>query len=67
MENNTKIKTSYIRLFNSTNGKEVLDHLEKITLKRCLGPDSKPSEIWYLEGQRALVKTIMNMASNKAN
>lgn len=51
------------RLFASPEGEALLAHLRKITLERCLGPDSGESALRHLEGQRHLVLHLLSLAA----
>jgi len=51
------------RLFATTEGEALLAHLRKITLERCLGPDSGESALRHLEGQRHLVLHLLSLAA----
>lgn len=48
----------FTRLFATTAGQQVLQHLKNITLNRILGPAASDAELRFLEGQRALVHQI---------
>jgi len=51
------------RLFASPDGVALLAHLRAITLDRCLGPESSPSALRHLEGQRHLVLHLLSLAA----
>jgi len=51
------------RLFASPEGEALLAHLRKITLDRCLGPDSGEPALRHLEGQRHLVLHLLSLAA----
>ncbi|CCG41972.1 Bbp19 family protein [Magnetospirillum molischianum] len=51
------------RLFASPEGEALLAHLRKITLDRCLGPESSKSALRHLEGQRHLVLHLLSLAA----
>ncbi len=50
-----------IRLSQTTDGKTVLTYLRKKVTHRILGPEATTQELWYLEGQRALIATMEKM------
>ncbi len=56
-----EIARSFTRLFASEDGQKVLAHLQVITFHRALGPASEDAQLRYLEGQRALVATILRL------
>lgn len=53
-----RLRQAFAKCFITGEGKIVLSFLRRITIERCLGPDSADSEFHYLEGQRQLVKKI---------
>lgn len=53
---------NFARVFNSTDGRAVLEHLRKITIERVLGPNATDSELRGLEAQRALVHQIEQLS-----
>ena len=56
-----EIARSFSRLFSSQDGQRVLAHLQVMTFHRVLGPGSEDVQLRYLEGQRALVATILRL------
>ena len=50
-----------VRLSGTTDGKKVLEHLKSRILNRILSPDATTQELWYLEGQRALIAYLDNL------
>lgn len=54
------ISAIYTKTFLTNSGKQVLEHLRKITIERTLGPNSTESELRSLEAQRMLVHQIEN-------
>lgn len=56
-----EIQHALVRLSQSTDGKMVLEHLKSRTLNRTLSPDCPTQELWYLEGQRALIAYLDNL------
>ncbi len=49
------------RLFSSEDGQKVLAHLQDITFCRALGASAQDGHLRYVEGQRALVATILRL------
>ena len=62
-----RITKSFARCFRTTDGKEVLAFLQKITKHRVLGSDATDAQLRTLEGQRALVLTIERMIERGVN
>jgi hypothetical protein len=56
-----EIEKAFARLFASDDGQKVLAHLQVVTFQRALGPDSGDAQLRYLEGQRAMVATILRL------
>ncbi len=50
---------SYARVFAGGDGRRVLDHLRGLTMNRALGPAAPDAALRHLEGQRALVASIL--------
>ena len=55
------VQHAMVRLRNTSDGKKVLEHLKSRTLNRTLSPDATTQELWYLEGQRALIAYLDNL------
>ncbi|MBL6934029.1 MAG: hypothetical protein ISR48_01315 [Alphaproteobacteria bacterium] len=53
------VAKAFARCFRGAAGKTVLSHLRGITIERRLGPDASEASLRHLEGQRALVATIL--------
>ncbi|SEH45235.1 hypothetical protein [Magnetospirillum fulvum] len=51
------------RLFATPEGEALLAHLRKLTLERCLGPQSGESALRHLEGQRHLVLHLLSLVA----
>lgn len=51
----------FARLFSSDDGKKALAYLQVMTFQRALSPNSADAELRYLEGQRAMVGTILRL------
>ncbi|MGH1403632.1 MAG: hypothetical protein ACRBDL_05265 [Alphaproteobacteria bacterium] len=49
------------RLFSSEDGQKVLAHLQDITFCRVLGASAQDGHLRYVEGQRALVATLLRL------
>ena len=56
-----EIQHAMTRLAGTTDGKMILEHLKSRTLNRTLAPDATSQELWYLEGQRALIAYLDNL------
>ncbi len=56
-----EIEKAFARLFASHDGQKVLAHLQVTTFQRALGPGSSDEHLRYLEGQRAMVATILRL------
>ena len=56
-----EVQHAMVRLMNTVDGKKVLEHLKSRTLNRTLSPDATTQELWYLEGQRALIAYLDNL------
>ena len=55
------IEKSFARLFASDDGQKVLAHLQVITFHRALGPGVADDQLRYMEGQRAMIATILRL------
>lgn len=55
------VEKAFARVFSTDDGKVVLSHLQSITFQRALGPDAPDAQLRYLEGQRAMIATIMRL------
>lgn len=53
-----QIAYALTRLANTTDGKTVLNYLKKKISNHVLAPQASNQELWYLEGQRALIATM---------
>jgi hypothetical protein len=68
----TKIQTrdierAFARLFSTADGQAVLSHLQAITFQRALGAGSTDQQLRYLEGQRAMVASILRLIDRGRN
>lgn len=57
------IEKSFARLFQTDDGKRVLSHLQSISFSRVMGMESTDAQLRYMEGQRAMVATILRLIS----
>ncbi len=55
------VERAFTRLFTSDDGQKVLSYLQVITFQIALGPDSADEQLRYMEGQRAMVATILRL------
>ena len=55
------------RLFQSHEGRYLLDYLRAITIERTLGPETSDTLLRHLEGQRQLVAMLAKMVEHGAN
>ncbi len=62
-----EIERIFARLFLSEDGQKVLGHLQAITFQRALGPGAADEQLRYLEGQRAMVATILRLIDRGRN
>lgn len=61
------IEKSFARLFASDDGQKVLSHLQVITFHRALGPGVADQHLRYMEGQRAMIGTILRLIDRGRN
>ena len=64
---NRDTERAFARLFTSEDGQRVLGHLQAMTFQRALGPDTSDQQLRYLEGQRALVASILRLFDKGRN
>lgn len=57
------IARAYARLFATDDGQLVMAHLQGQTFLRTMNPDTPDSHIRFIEGQRALVHTILRFVA----
>jgi hypothetical protein len=55
------IERTYARLFASDDGQKVLAHLQVMTFHRAMGPSCPDEQLRYMEGQRAMVASILRL------
>jgi hypothetical protein len=53
-----RLNASFLGVFNSAAGKEVLDYLKISFVQSVLGPTSSDAELRYREGQRSVIGII---------
>ncbi|MCB1563470.1 MAG: hypothetical protein KDJ75_07845 [Alphaproteobacteria bacterium] len=56
-----EVEKAFARLFSSDDGRKVLAHLQVMTFQRALGPGTSDEQLRYLEGQRAMVASILRL------
>lgn len=56
-----ELQHSFVRAFGTNDGQDVLAYLRQVALDRELPPTCSGRELRHLEGQRALVRHILNM------
>ena len=56
-----QVARALVRLSNTTDGKIVLDYINQKITNRVLAPNASNQELWYLEGQRALIATLHHL------
>ena len=56
-----EIERLFARFFISEDGRKVLAYLQMMTFQRAASPSSAESEIRHMEGQRALMATILRL------
>jgi len=56
-----EIEKAFARLFLSEDGQKVLAHLQVLTFQRALGANSSDNELRYMEGQRAMMGSILRL------
>ena len=55
------IERTYARLSTSDDGQKVLAHLQVMTFHRAMGPSCPDEQLRYMEGQRAMVASILRL------
>ncbi len=55
------IEKAFARTFATTEGQKVLAHLNGLTFMRAAGMDVPDQSLRYMEGQRALLATILRL------
>lgn len=55
------IEKCFARLFSSDDGRKALAYLQHMTFQRALSSSSSEAQLRYLEGQRALMASILRL------
>jgi len=61
------VEKTFARLFASDDGKKALSYLQRATYQRVMSADTTDAQLRYLEGQRALVSSMMRFAERGRN
>lgn len=56
-----EIERACARLFSSEDGRKVLGYLQEVTFQRALGISASDEQLRYMEGQRAMIATILRL------
>ena len=56
-----EMERAFARLFLTQDGRRVLGYLQAVTFQRALGPSAPDEQLRYMEGQRAMVATILRL------
>ncbi|MEM9470102.1 MAG: hypothetical protein AAF988_08055 [Pseudomonadota bacterium] len=59
-----EIEKTFARAFLTEDGRKAAAYLQYITFNRALPPDSSENNLFYIEGQRALVSNILKLIHN---
>jgi len=59
------IEKSFAKVFASEDGKKVLAYLQHITFNRAHSPDTDYKNLYFYEGQRALVGNILRLINQR--
>jgi hypothetical protein len=59
-KNNVDIFKSFQKCFANADGERILNYLTQLTLERVLPSNASNDELRHLEGQRFIVKLILN-------
>lgn len=62
-----EIERAFTRLFASEDGKKVLAWLQVMTFQRASGANAPDEQLRYMEGQRAMVGTILRLIDRGRN
>lgn len=62
-----EFEKAYARLFATPDGRKVLAHLNATTFMRAAGADAPDNVLRHLEGQRALLASILRMIERGRN
>ena len=55
------VERAFARLFSSDDGRKVLAWLQTMTFNRAQGASTSEEQLRYMEGQRAMVATILRL------
>ncbi|MEM7047596.1 MAG: hypothetical protein AAF442_08115 [Pseudomonadota bacterium] len=55
-----ELRRSFVRCFDHEDGHKVLEHLWRMTLDQATGPHISDAHLRHLEGQRYILKYILN-------
>ena len=61
-----ELATAFARCFVTADGRQVLDHLRRLTVERALGPQASEALLRYVEGQRQMVLYIEALVAKGA-
>ncbi len=56
-----EIEKKFARVFQTPDGRAVLEHLRKITIERVLGQNATDNELRWMEANRVFVRQIESM------
>ncbi len=56
-----QVEGAFARLFSTTDGQTVINHLQALTFARAYGADVPDNHLRHAEGQRALVGVILRL------
>lgn len=62
-----EIERLFARLFLSEDGRKALAYLQVMTFQRALGATAPDEQLRYMEGQRAMVATILRLIDRGCN
>ncbi|HTK83850.1 MAG TPA: hypothetical protein VL625_02085 [Patescibacteria group bacterium] len=62
-----EVEKAYARLFATTDGKKVLAHLNAVTFMRTAGIDAPDNLLRHMEGQRALLASMLRLIERGRN
>jgi len=55
------IERAFARLFSTEDGKKVLGYLQMLSFHKAMAPSAPDEQLRHMEGQRALVATILRL------
>lgn len=62
-DNNVEVSKCFKRCFANSDGEKILNYLSQMTLERVMPSNASSDELRHLEGQRYIVKLILNFSS----